>query len=378
MTRKLITTVGVAVLVSCAAGWYFWPFRGGPKMLQLPGTVEIQEVRLGSKVGGRVEEVLVRESDVVEPGTVLVRLEAPELRATKEQLEGALKAAEADLARAKAGPRLEEKEVARQALAAAQARYERLKNGARAEEKEQAVADVARAETEVKWATQRWQRVQKLGSPTVTREEMDAAAADLSRAQAQLSNARARLDLLVNGSRLEDIAEAEAEMKRAQANLDLLLAGTRPEDIALAEGKVREARGRLAEVEARLDDTVVRAPEKAVIEVVAVRKGDIAQPNQPLIRVLRADDLWVKVFVPEPELGKVRLGQDVLVRVDSYSEKRFAGKVVQIASISEFTPRNVQSADERRHQVFAVKVRVDDPQGVFKAGMAADVWLPLQ
>jgi multidrug efflux pump subunit AcrA (membrane-fusion protein) len=93
--------------------------------------------------------------------------------------------------------------------------------------------------------------------------------------------------------------------------------------------------------------------------------------------VLRADDLWVKVYVPETELGKVRLHQEVEVTIDSYPGRTFAGTVVQVASASEFTPRNVQSADERRHQVFGIKVRVPDPQGVFKSGMAAEVILPL-
>jgi multidrug resistance efflux pump len=93
---------------------------------------------------------------------------------------------------------------------------------------------------------------------------------------------------------------------------------------------------------------------------------------------LRADDLWVKVFVPATELGRLKLGQGVEVGVDSHPGRLFAGEVIQIADVSEFTPRNVQSLDERRHQVFAVKVRVADPEGVFKSGMAAEVFVPLE
>src|SRR5262249_36528283 len=128
---------------------------------------------------------------------------------------------------------------------------------------------------------------------------------------------------------------------------------------------------KMREIEANLQEAVVRAPERAVVEVLAVRKGDLVQPNQSALRVLRADDLWVKVFVPETQLGKVRLGQDVQVVIDSHPGQRFAGE-------RESTPGNVQSADERRHQVFAVKVRVADPDGVFKSGMAADVVLTLR
>src|SRR5262245_409398 len=378
MNAKLIGLVGAALLAAGAGTWWFWPFGKDRDTLQLPGTVEIQEVRLGSKVGGRVEEVLVNEHDVVEPGRLLVKLEAPELRAQKEQLLAAVAQAEADREKAYNGPRPEEKEYARATLDAAEARYLRLKNGFRPEEKDQAKAELTRAEVDLKWARQRWERVQRLvPGVTTTQEERDEAMAGLTRAQAEVNAARAKADMMTNGSRQEDIDEAEAMMKQALAKWKELEAGTRAEDKKLADARLQEARGRLAEVEAKLAEAEVRAPEKAVVDVLAIRKGDIAQPNQPLVRVLRADDLWVKVFVPETDLGKIRLGQEAQVRVDGYPDKRFRGTVVHISSISEFTPRNVQSPDERRHQVFGVKVRVDDPQGVFKAGMAADVWLPL-
>ena len=111
--------------------------------------------------------------------------------------------------------------------------------------------------------------------------------------------------------------------------------------------------------------------------MLAVRTGDLVPPNQPVLRVLRDDDLWVKVFVPETQLGEIKLGRQVEVTVDSYPGRRIPGTIDQIASVSEFTPRNVQSVDERRHQVFAVKVKVDNRDGIFKSGMAAEVAIPL-
>ena len=96
-----------------------------------------------------------------------------------------------------------------------------------------------------------------------------------------------------------------------------------------------------------------------------------------MLRVLRATDLWVKTYVPETQLGKVRLHQKVTVTIDSFPGRRFSGEVVQVASESEFTPRNVQSVDERKHQMFGVRIRVEDTQGYFKSGMAAEVAIPL-
>src|SRR5262249_42889585 len=167
-------------------------------------------------------------------------------------------------------------------------------------------------------------------------------------------------------------------LKRTRANALLLQNGTRYEDIAEAEATLAEARGKLREVEAQLREASLRAPERAVVEVLSVRKGDVVTPNQTIVRVLRADDLWVKVYVPETDLGRVRLGQKVEVSVDGYPAKRFAGTVEHIAGESEYTPRNVQSADERRHQVFGVKVRVANPDGLFKSGMAAEGVMPLR
>jgi multidrug resistance efflux pump len=180
------------------------------------------------------------------------------------------------------------------------------------------------------------------------------------------------------GPRPEEIREVQAEVEQAKANWRLLLEGTRSEDIAAAQARVAEAHGRVRELEVHLAELEVRAPEPALVEVVAVRRGDLVAANQPVLRVLRTGDLWVKVYVPETDLGRVRLHQKVALTVDGFGDRHFVGEVVHVAAESEFTPRNVQSVDERRHQVFAVRVRVEDPQGVFKSGMAAEVTVPIE
>ncbi len=189
---------------------------------------------------------------------------------------------------------------------------------------------------------------------------------------------KAKLDLLLAGSRQEDKDEAKAEMARLKANYDLLQAGTREEDKQAAKARRDEAKAKLAEVEANLAEADIKAPARALVEVLAVRKGDLVPPNTPVIRILYADDLWVKVYVPETDLGKINVGQAVKVSVGSYPGEELDGEIMQISSASEFTPRNVQSADERKHQVFGVKVHVKDPRGIFKSGMAAEVRIPLQ
>jgi len=292
----------------------------------LPGVVETQEVRLGSKIGGRVAEVMVREGDMVSPGQLLVRFEAPEMVTQRQQQEGRVAAAEAEL--------------------------EKAKNGPRAEEIRQAKSDVAGSESDLKLAAENFDRAERLfPKNAMSRADYDSAHA------AQV--------------------HAESRLGFNRAKLDLLLAGTRKEDIDLAEANAVEARGKLEEIKANLAEAEVVAPDHAVVEVVAVRKGDLVPPNQPVIRILRTDDLWVKVYVSETKFANVHRGQKVHVTIDAYPNKPFEGTVFKISSESEFTPRNVQSLEERHFQVFGVKVRVEDPQGIFKSGMAAVVTFDL-
>lgn len=322
MARRSLLAVVVLVAIVIVAVIYVPSFWRNPEALQLPGVVEIQEVRLGSKIGGRVAEVLVREGDIAEPGQLLVRFAVPELEAQRQQQEGRLAAAEATLLR--------------------------TKNGSRPEEIRQAQSDLESNEADFKQAEDDFARVEHLFKAlTLTRADLDSARANRDRFKGRVASSRAHFEMMQIGSR--------------------------PEDITLAEANVVEARGKLLEINANLEEAKVIAPERAMVEVVAVRQGDLVTPHTPVVRVLRAADLWVRVYVPETQLGRVRLDQQVTATIDAYPGRRFAGTVFQIANESEYTPRNVQSLEERRYQVFGVKVRVDDHEGIFKAGMAAKI-----
>ncbi len=161
----------------------------------------------------------------------------------------------------------------------------------------------------------------------------------------------------------------EKTVAAAKARYDLLLAGTRPERIA-------QIRAQLAELETQLREMKVFAPTNCVLEVLSVKAGDVLGPNQPVATLLLTNHIWVRVFVPEPWLGHVALGDAAKVRVDAFPGKDFAGAVEQVQRIAEFTPRNVQTVGERVKQVFGVKVRLDNAEGQLRAGMAADVFFP--
>ncbi|MCI0742748.1 MAG: HlyD family efflux transporter periplasmic adaptor subunit [Gemmataceae bacterium] len=385
MSKKvLLLLLLIAVAAGCGV-WYWWSVNGA-KELRFPGIVEIQEVRLGSKIGGRVFAAPAKDKEGMEvyPGQELVIFEAPELEAQRDQLKARLDAAAAELDRANNGPRAEEKKAAQSAADAAKARYDRMVEGWREEEKRQAASELETAQAELKQTTDDFLRVSELyRQKSVARAEYDAALAARDRAQGKFNSARAKVDMVKSGNRKEDVAEAKAEWERAAAKAEELYNGTRAEDKALARAKVAEARAKLQEVEVQLQEAVVRVPKnlgKAIVEVVAVRPGDIVPPNQPVVRVLKAEDLWIKVFVPETQLGLIPLNTEaeVRVKIDSFPGKWFKGRVKQKATISEFTPRNVQSVDERRYQMFALKIQVEDPGNHFNAGMAAEVRIPLE
>lgn len=347
--------------------------------LRLPGTVETQEVRLSSRVGGRVSKVMAEEGDILERGQPIVELEMPELDAQRAGLVAQKEAAEATLRKLENGPRKEEIEAARAAVAAAQARVNRMQKGYRVEEIAVAQGELERWQADLENARLELNRERTLldkGASTMA--NYDAAVAKYGRLQAQVNSAAANLRMMEAGYRAEDVAETIAEMDRLQANLDLLLAGTREEEKDEAKAKIDGLTAQIDELDVKRAERTVVAPERAIVEVISIRPGSIVAANEPVVRVLRAGDLWVKAYISEIELGRIKVGQQVDVTIDSFPNKRFKGEVTYIASAAEFTPRNVQTIDERRHQVFGFKVHVSDEQGVFKSGMAADVWLPLK
>ncbi len=272
------------------------------------GTIEVDEARVASRYGGRVEKVFAWDGDALTNGQLIVQLEANELHAQRDR-------AAAQLAEAEAGPRKED-------IATAKAQWEAQQ------------ADLVYAKAEAKRA-----------------EELFAA---------KILSGSERDQLVARANALEKNAAA------AKSQYDLLLAGTRSEQID-------QARAQVAQLDAQVIEMQIFAPSDSVLEVLSVKVGDVLAVNQEVATVLLTNHIWVRVFVPEPWLGKISLGEHVNVRVDSFPKKDFSGTVEQIARSAEFTPRNVQTVEERVKQVFGIKVRLDNPEGKLRAGMAADV-----
>jgi multidrug resistance efflux pump len=361
MNRKriiIIVAIAAALAVTVyASGW----FRHNSP-LQGSGTVEARNTRVGSKVGGRIDQVLVREGDRVQPGQVLITFDDKELRASLQQSRAAAE-------KAQRGYRPEEIAEARAAAAAAKAEYEQRKNGYRKEDIAAAQADLDRAKADENRTRLDFQRYDALAKKDlVSKQQRDTAEAAWRIAVATVQNAQQKLDELRHGYRTEEVDAAEARYNQAEATYEKLARGNRREDVEAAKAAV-------AYDEARFREREVVAPAAATVEVLDIRPGDLVAPNTPIATLLEADQIYVRIYIPETEIGHVKIGQKAEVHVDSFPNKAFEGEVEQINQQAEFLPRNVQTREERVHEVFGVKVRINDASGQVRAGMAADVKL---
>lgn len=400
--RRLLFAIGhwllVVLLTGCGANQ-----TNGP--ITALGFIEGKEVSVVSEVSGRIVEITVDRGESVKAGQVLVRLDDTVLQSQRWQAEAALAAARANLARVQAGARPEAIAAARAALAQAEAG----RDGAL-----KAVLDARRvinnplelnaqidaARTQVRLSEQ---NVEMARANLVEMElrrsvyagqggdvkrgwdlQLRAAEAALAQAQAELDGARAYLDALleIRANPLTLHAQlraaearyrqAEAEVAIAQAALDELEAGPTPEEVAVAKAQVRQAEAAVQMVDAQIAQLVLTAPIDGIVATRSARVGEMATAGQPLLTIANLDELTLVIYVPVNRVGQVRVGQEVEVRVDSFPNRIFIGQVASIAGEAEFTPRHVQTEEERAHLVFAVKVRIPNPDHALKPGMLAD------
>jgi membrane fusion protein YbhG len=374
LRKTLFVGLLVFALASVAAAWKYFGSRASTDRLLLSGAIEADEIHVGSKVSGRIAAVLVREGQEVKQGESLIRFESYDLDAKRADAVAAVAQAEANLHKTENWSRPEEVAAAKAQAEAAWMNLELARNGPRKQEIDAARADLeaANADYEVSKAT--LARVERLVQRGVqSRQDYDNARAAFDRASARRESAGQKLNLLLAGTRSEEVARADRQYKQAAANREMVERGARKEDIAAARAQLERARAALQQIDAQLGELEVKAPADAFVEVLQARPGDLINPNSPVATLVEMDRLWVRVYVPEPELGHVQLGREVSVTVDTFKNEIFSGRVEQIASRGEFTPRNVQTRDERTHQVFAVRVRVDNSTHKLRAGMAADV-----
>jgi multidrug resistance efflux pump len=363
----------VLVVLALSALIAYSQFR--PAADRVSGFIEADEIRLGSRVGGRVRKVHVEEGQRVEPGQKLVELEPFDLEAERERAAATLATREADFARMTAGLRPEE-------IAQAEARYQQLQAtldelvaGPRKQEIEAASARLRMTEAQLRLARENFRRVNELAATNATTQEnIDRATEALDAAEGAVAAQREELGLLQVGTREETIRAGKAQVEEARLAWELAKQGFRQEEITKAEAARDAAKAALAAIDQRLAELTITSPVGGVIEAMDLQAGDLAGPAAPVMSIMDDSRLWVRAYVPENRLD-LKVGQRMWVMVDSFPGERFAGELTFISRQAEFTPSNVQTPEERIKQVFRIKVELREGLDKLRAGMAADVLL---
>jgi HlyD family secretion protein len=326
--RRLLVLLPGAALLLAAAGWYLWrqhaldnPF--GP--LTLSGNVDVHQVELAFRVTGRIASMSAQEGDAVRAGETLAQLDPVPFRE--------------DLAAARAD------------VGQAQAQYDKTRRGFRAEEIAQARAAVEQRAADLANARVTLERQRSLiTAGLATHQQIDDAEARLHESEAQLDAARAQLKMEERGSRIEDIEAQRALLAAAQARLDKA-------DTALA-------------------DTRLSAPSAGIISVRAREPGAMVQSGQTVYTLTLNQPVWIRAYVPQPRLGRIKPGMAVKVEIDSMPGKQYDATVGFISPDAEFTPKTVQTEQVRDDLVYRIRVVASDPDNVFRQGMPVTVRVP--
>ena len=374
---RLARIVGVLLVVAALAVGGPFALRilnsGGAPAIQVTGNMEAMQVDVSAKIAGRILSLRVREGDRVTEGQLLVRLDGAKLKAEVERAEAALKSAEAQLRDLLAGARRQEIEEARATVDRAQSQLNDLLAGSRREEIEQAREAVRSAEATRVWTERDLKRAQELfAKELIAMQEVDRARQAYEVAVAQERSARANLQMVEAGPRRDQIEAARAQLKAARDHLDLLLAGPRPFQVEAARGQVSQARAALDLAGSRLREAAIVSPINGVVLRKNLEAGEMANPGVSILTLVDPTDLWLRAYVPETDIGRIKVGMAARITIDAYKDRTFSGKITEIASEAEFTPKNVQTKKERVNLVFRIKIAVDNPQGFLKPGMPAD------
>ncbi len=344
-----------------------------PNIIRVSGNIEITDTEVSFKISGRVEKRLVSEGETVRAGQVVARLDSTELAQEVALHKAELKAAHAALAELEAGSRPEEIAQAAASMQKAQAGLDEMLAGSRSQEVAAAKATVQRAKADAERLKADYERLRALyKKDVISAREYEVSQAAYNMARARLKEAQEHFKLVEEGPRKEQIEQARAALKEAKERHGLVKKGPREETIEQARARVEQAKEALALAETRLGDATLASPISGVILSENVEQGEYVAPGTPVVTVGNLENVWLRVYINETDLGRVKLGQRVRVTTDTYPDKVYEGHISFIASQAEFTPKNVQTKKERVKLVYRVKVDIPNPKMELKPGMPAD------
>jgi len=386
--KKIIIRVLFLVILA-AAGFYLWSSgrlfsRKDPNRLQVSGNIELTQVDISFKVPGKLVELNVDEGAFVKKGQVIARIDRDQMERQRSRDEASVASSESQFQQIETGVKWQratlESDIAlkRAELRASQAKLDLLLAGSRPQEIQQAQAAVADANAQRDQANGDWDRAQELfKNDDISKAQYDQYRMRLDSTSAILRQAQEKLALVREGPRKEDIEAARAEVERAKASLQASEANRlelerREQDVKAHLAEVARARAQVAITDTQINDTVVTSPIDGVVLVKSAEVGEVLAAGTTVVAIGDIDHPWLRAYISETDLGRVKLGQPVQLTSDSFPGKNYPGHISFISSEAEFTPKQIQTREERVKLVYRIKIDAENQRHELKSNMPVD------
>ena len=384
-TKKRIIPALLLMVVLGVVAFLWWGGTGeeGPDIF-LSGNIELTTMKLAFTVPGRLIELNVEEGNAVKKGMIIARLEQQQLLRQREQALATLISARSRLAELEAFLRYQTENVEAQIdqrsaeLMLARATLEELLSGSRVQEIAESRAVLERVQAEYEKAKRDWERAETLyEKEDISTSQYDQYQATFEAAGASVRQAEQRLALLIEGPRQENIQAARAQVARAEAGLRLaeslrLDIKRNQQGLETARAEIQGASAQVGFIDAQLEEMVAVSPIDGVVLVKAAEVGEVLGAGTPVVEIGDMDHPWLRGYIGEEDLGRVKLNAQVKVTTDSFPGKVYPGRVSFISSEAEFTPKQIQTSSERVKLVYRIKIEVSNPEHELKLNMPSD------
>jgi HlyD family secretion protein len=383
--KKTIWIVIILVVVGAAGSLAYFSLRPeATNKIIVSGNIELTQVDIAFKSSGRLVERKVDEGDTVQKGEVIALLDREQLLHQRENAVATLATAEATLAESESALKWQQEtmnadlQLRHADLSAAETQLLQLQNGARPQEIQQADAAVSAAQSQYDDAKKDWDRAQTLyKNDDISTSQYDQFRARYEGSEATLKQTKESDALVHAGPRAETIDGAKAQVDRAKASLKVGEANSietrrREQDVTARHGDIERAKAQIALIDSQLADTIATSPINGVVLVKAADVGEVLAPGTSVVTVGDIDHPWLRAYIKEQDLGRVKLGDKCRVTTDSFPGKAYDGRVSFISSDAEFTPKQIQTAEERVKLVYRIKIDIDNPRHELKSNMPAD------
>jgi len=384
----------IILVLAAVAGAGVYAYRGANKApdnrIVVSGNIELTEVNIAFKTAGKLIERTVDEGDTVKKGQLIARLDRDQLLAQRDREIAGLQSAESQLAQAQTALEWEKSTLAGDIeqrngdVSANEAHLAELKNGARPQERLDAQAAVDSAQSEVERAKKDWDRAQVLHrDDDISTAQFDQYRNRFETATAALNSAKEKQALVLAGPRTEVINAQQAQLERVRGALKMAEANSlerkrREQELDTRRAEIARSRASIALIDAQLADTIAVSPVDGVVLVKSADPGEVLSAGTTIVTIGDIEHPWLRGYINETDLGRVKLGSKVKVTTDSYKGKAYDGRVTFISSEAEFTPKQIQTEQERVKLVYRIKIELDNSSRELKSNMPADAQIVLE